>query len=177
MSLHASDPPNPWAGYEQALRRALEGQNTHIVLLQDDATPCRDFSRAVADRVTERPENVISLWVGALRGKTLVNYRKAMIAKQRWCPIYFSDIHHCVALVWPRGLAKSFLEWTETSRLPGEDRPAQSDDAIVGAWARRTGTQIWATVPCLVEHEDQVESIIGRRRGDAGRRAIWFSGS
>ena len=90
--------------------------------------------------------------------------------------IHFSDIHHCVALVWPRALAQAFLDWTETSMLPGDGRNQQSDDAIVGAWARRTKNYIWAHVPCLVEHNDDVVSTINRPRGDAGRRAIAFVG-
>lgn len=176
LSVHASNPPNPWAGYEQALRYAVEKDGTHFIVLQDDVMLCRDFPLAVVNAIEERPENVLSLWVGALRQPTTKFFRQAQIARERWVQIHFSDIHHCVALVWPRPLAEAFLEWTQTSMLPGDGRDQQSDDAIVGAWARRTKNYFWAHVPCLVEHNDDVESTINRPRGDAGRRAIAFAG-
>lgn len=176
LSLHSSTPPDPWAGYKQVVRRAVDGEGTHFVVLQDDVTLCRDFPRAVRAAVDDRPNEVLSLWVGGLRQPTTKLFRQAQISGQRWVQIHFSDIHHVVALVWPRWLAEEFLDWTENNMLPGDGRNQQSDDAIVGAWARRTKRYFIAHVPCLVEHEDDVESTIGRARGDAGRRAIAFAG-
>lgn len=176
LSVHASNPPNPWAGYEQALRYACLSDRSHFVVLQDDVILCREFPLAVRSAIRERPDSVLSLWVGGLRQPTTKLFRQAQIERERWVQIHFSDIHHCVALVWPRALAESFLAWTETSMLPGDGRDQQSDDAIVGAWARRTNNYFWAHVPCLVEHNDDVESTINRPRGDAGRRAIAFAG-
>jgi hypothetical protein len=158
------------------MRIAAEDDSvSHMIVLQDDVTVCADFPLAVAAAIEERPDDVLSLFVGGLRQTTTKHFRRAQIERKRWVQIVFSDIHHCVALVWPRELAKAFLEWTETAMLPGEGRNQQSDDAIVGAWARRTKNYFWATVPCLVEHNDDVESTIGRQRGDAGRRAIQFA--
>lgn len=154
----------------------LNSEESHCVLLQDDAIPCGGFIQKVNERIEERPEEVLSLWVGGLRCKTTANYLQAMQRGERWCQIFFSDIHHCVAVVWPRPLAEHFFQWTATSRLPGENRPQQSDDAIFGAWARRTHHVVWATIPSLIEHNDDVESTIGRPRGDRGRRAITYSG-
>jgi len=49
---------------------------------------------------------------------------------------------------------------------------------VVGYWARITKRQVWATVPCLVEHPDDVPSIAQTDRkadgSDRGRRAIHF---
>lgn len=137
-------------------------------------TPCAGFMQKLHERIYERPADMLSLWVGALRNKTTTEYRKAMIRHETWAQVYFSDIHHVVGLVYPRPLLEAFLVWAATSRLPGENRPQQSDDAIVGAWARRTHQPFWATIPSLVEHNDDVESTIGRPRGDRGRRAITF---
>jgi hypothetical protein len=155
---------------EQAVRSAF----SHVVVLQDDVMPCAKFPRAVMAAIHERPDEVISLWVGDLRNTTAKFFRKAQGAGEGWSPVHFSDIHHCVALVWPRELAVKFLEWAATSRLPGENRARQSDDAIVGAWARRTHNQVWATVPSLVEHNDDIPSTIGRPQGGRDRRAIAF---
>lgn len=175
ISLHSSSPPNPWAGYEQAVREfLLNSEESHCVLLQDDAIPCGGFIQKVNERIEERPEEVLSLWVGGLRCKTTANYLQAMQRGERWCQIFFSDICHVVGLVWPRPLAEHFLEWAATSRLPGENRPQQSDDAIAGAWMRRTHNTVWATIPSLIEHNDSTPSTIGRPQGDRGRRAIYF---
>lgn len=177
LSLHTSEPPDPWAGYKLAVCRAVEECDaSHLIVLQDDAIPCYDFPLAVADAIKDRPDDVLSLWVGDMRDLTAKFYRRAQVAKERWSPVNFSKIHHCVALVWPRALAEEFLEWTSTSMLPGDGRDQQSDDAIVGAWARRTHHQFWATVPSLVEHNDDVPSTIGRPQGGRDRRAIWFAG-
>lgn len=149
-------------------------------MLQDDVVLCRDFPPAVTRAIEDRPEQVLSLWVGGLPGRTRKDFWIAQGKREPWSPIYFRDIHHVVALVWPRPLAEEFLEWTEESRLPGDCRAQQSDDAIVGAWARRTKKQFWACVPCLVEHNDDpdvVPSTIGRPQGDKGRQAIAFAGS
>jgi hypothetical protein len=176
VSLHSSEPPNPWAGYKLALERALDLSATHYVVLQDDALPCAGFMQKVHERTSERPGDVVSLWVGGLRNTTTKLYRRAQIAQEHWSMIHFSDIHHCVGLVWPKFLVEEFLDWTEVSMLPGDGRNQQSDDAIIGAWARRTKHVFWATVPSLVEHLDDVDSTINRPRGDAGRRAIAFAG-
>lgn len=173
--MHDSQPRNPWAGYKLLVERAVQdSSSSHFVALQDDVLPCDSFMQKVHERINERPDNILSLWVGGLRQPTTKHYRQAQIRGDRWVQIHFSDIHHCVALVWPRVLAEDFLDWAETSMLPGDGRDQQSDDAIVGAFARRTKNYFWATIPCLVEHDDDVVSTIGRARGDAGRRAVWF---
>lgn len=123
---------------------------------------------------------MISLWVGGLPGRTRKDYWAAMARRDSWSEVYFRDIHHVVGLVWPRELAEDFLDWTSESRFPGDCRGVQSDDAIVGAWARRTKRRFWATVPSLVEHVDDPETVpstIGRPQGDKGRVAISFVGA
>lgn len=181
LSLHSSNPPNPWAGYKLALQRGIEDPTKydHVLVLQDDAIVCHDFPLTVTAAIEERPEQVLSLWVGGLPGRTRKDFWMAQKKRERWTPVYFRDIHHVVALVWPRALAEEFLIWTDSSRMPGDCRQVQSDDAIVGAWARRTKKQFWATVPCLVEHNDDPDlfpSTIGRPQGDKGRQAIAFAG-
>lgn len=154
--------------------RFVEGDASHGIVLQDDAIVCADFPPAVTAAIEERPEQVLSLWVGGLPGRTRKDFWVAQKARDSWSRIYFRDIHHVVALVWPRPLAEEFLAWTDSSRMPGDCRQVQSDDAIVGAWARRTKKQFWACVPSLVEHDDDIPSTIGRPQGDKGRRAIAF---
>lgn len=149
---------------------------THLCILQDDALPCNNFLPLLQEAVAERPDDVISLFVGALRNNTRKLFYEAMKRGSRWSPVYFRDIHHVVALVWPVARAQQFLDWYPTARMPGP-KPPRSDDAVVGYWARRSRVQVWATVPCLVEHPDDYPSswVPDSRRKDPGRRAIAFA--
>lgn len=148
---------------------------THLCVLQDDALPCRAFGVLVPEAVGERPDEVLSLFVGGLTNRTRKDFYIALQRRQQWTPVYFRDIHHVVALVWPVSLAKEFVAWFAATKVPGPI-PPKSDDAVVGYWARTTKHQIWAHVPCLVQHPDDVPSLcrsIGVQ-GDKGRRAIYF---
>lgn len=171
----AATDPNPLRNYRRCL--SFTGNATHLVVLQDDAVACPDLVERVPALVAERPDEVISLFVGGLPSGTRRMFLKALRDGERWSPIYFRDIHHVVALVWPVALANEFLSFIDTERLPGGQVP-RSDDAAVGYWARIRKHTFWATVPCLVEHPDDVPSTIRRRErpNDAGRRAIAFIG-
>jgi hypothetical protein len=132
------------------------------------------------ERIAEaNPEKVISFFVGGLRNRTTRDMLAASMREQRYCPIYFRDIHHCVALLWPWQKAQAFLHWAQTTKVPGIPREPRSDDAFVGAWARLTRNPVLATVPNLVEHQDVQLSTIGKRAAagrDRGRVSILFIG-
>jgi len=166
--------PNPMRNYLRCLEPPKKNV-THLCVLQDDAVPCEAFDRLTAEAVGERPGDVVSLFVGGLTNRTRKSFYEAMQRKERWCPVYFRDIHHVVGMVWPVEVAAGFLEWYATARVPGPI-PPRSDDAVVGYWARTTKRTVWATVPCLVEHPDDMPSTVHSigRQGDAGRKAIWF---
>jgi hypothetical protein len=169
-----SSDPNPWRGFLSCLQDPPP-EATHLLVIQDDAVPCANFATAVERAVADKPENVLSLFVGGLRNRTRRDFHLALKNRQRWMPVYFRDIHHVVCTVWPVALAVSFLEWTEKAKIPGA-RPIRSDDMVVGFWARTTRNHVWATVPCLVEHPDDVPSLIRRNTGDSGRKAVMFVG-
>jgi hypothetical protein len=170
--------PNPWRNYKRCLSD-LPSYATHLVVIQDDAQVCHNFPQAVEQVVKARPENVLSLFVGGLSNRTKRDFLLALKAGRSWSPVNFRDIHHVVCLIWPVAKAQSFLAWAETATLPGHKRMPRSDDAIVGYWARSQHETVWATVPSLVEHPDDVASTVGRRaKGgeDKGRVALSFIG-
>lgn len=178
---HETSDPNPFRNYLRCLTGAPTG-TTHLCVLQDDAVPCASFAGHVAEAVGERPDDVISLFVGGLSGRTRKDFWEAQSRGERWSKVYFREIHHVVALVWPVPLAQEFLDWWATEpRIPGP-KVQRSDDAVVGHWIkstyanRNTRRIVWATVPCLVEHLDDLPSVVqgNRRLGDKGRRAIAF---
>lgn len=164
----------PMRGYLKCLENPPVNA-THLCVIQDDALPCREAARRIGEAVGERPSDVVSLFVGGLPGRTRKDFWAAQAAGERWSSIWFREIHHVVALVWPIELVNDFLAWYKTARIP-IPIPHNSDDAVVGYWARTQRRLFWATVPCLVEHPDDLPSTIHRdeRRGDKGRRAIAF---
>lgn len=177
MVDHDVADPNPWRNYVRCLTDPPEGA-THLLVIQDDTLPCVRFTEALDSVVMARPDTVLSLFVGGLRNRTTTDFTRALGDGRPWSRINFRDIHHVVALVWPVGLSASFLEWAETSRVPSP-KPYRSDDMVVGYWARTTRREVWATVPCLVEHPDDTPSTIRARawgRGDRGRRAVHWIG-
>lgn len=173
----AEGQPNPWRGYKKCLSNLPS--SGHVAVLQDDTVPCVNFERALELVVSARPDSVISLFVAGLNNVTRRDYLRAMQREQRWTEIYFRDIHHVCALVWPVEKAREFLAWAETARIPGHSRIPRSDDAIVGTWSRYTKNPIWATIPSLVQHPDDVPSTIGRKHYsgmERGRTALQFIG-
>lgn len=163
-----------WRGYYRCLENPPK-HATHLCIIQDDALPCKDFPGKLAQAVSEKPEDVLSLFVGGLPGRTRKDFYNAQLSGARWTPVYFREIHHVVALCWPIPLVHEFLKWYETAKVPGP-KPPVSDDAVVGYWARTQKKLFQATVPCLVEHPDDFPSVVqgANRFGDKGRRAIAF---
>lgn len=171
-----SHPPNPWAGYQKCLAD-LRGF-THVLIIQDDAIVCKHFSETVRRIVAARPERVVSLFVGGLRNRTTRNFTAALGLNKRYEEIYFRDVHHVVAVIWPVAQIHEFLSWTRTHAVPGMPNP-RSDDAVFGAWSRLTKNRILCTVPNLVEHPDDTKSTVGLRAkagADRGRTAVHFIG-
>jgi hypothetical protein len=163
--------PSPWRTYRYALANFPDGAS-HLVLMQDDAQPVEGFLEAVDRAVAARPDDPIVLFVSrqATRSTRLLFQACAddesffTLHPQEWVPV--------VAVVWPRTAAAEFLEWA-LKRFPADRRRA--DDAIVGDWARSTGTRVVGTVPSLVEHPDEVDSLIGLKHR-IPRRAACLAG-
>jgi hypothetical protein len=169
--------PDPWRGYQRCLEDLPAAG--HLVVLQDDCLPCLNFEAALEHVIAARSDDVISLFVGGLGGVTRKQFFEASRRGSRWSAISFRDIHHVVALIWPIERVRQFFAWKETAKIPGHRGFPRSDDAIVGTWARQNKVTVWATVPSLVEHPDDLASSIGRRASqgrDRGRVAIQYIG-
>lgn len=172
----------PFATYLRCLSDPPPG-TTHLCITQDDALPCGNFEERLEEAVANRPADMISLFVGDLGRVLRKNYYEAMNRQEKWCQLPVNArVHHVVALVWPVRAADDFLAWYPANELkiPAR-RPHRSDDMVISYWLKtsRPRRYLWATVPCLVEHPDDVPDVAhgGKRWSngkDKGRRAIWF---
>ncbi len=176
-----TDDPNPLRNYLRCLADPAK-KTTHLCVIQDDTVVCRDFHRRLTDAITDKPDQILSLFVGGLPGANKDRFLRTLKNREPWLALYMQAITHVVAMVWPVADAAAFLDWFPPPKtIPGtKGEPYRSDDMVVGYWARITHRQIWATVPCLVEHPDDVPSVAqaGTRKADGedrGRRAIFFA--
>lgn len=180
VSLHSSTPPNPWLGYKLALQRGLQDPTnaTHVLVLQDDVVVCRNLTPAL-DRIIEIvPDDCVTLFHSYLPNNNKVALLKALTYGPPLIRSKYAKFWPVLCVLWPRAKAEHFLLWSETAKLPGGHRVA-SDDAVFGEWGRRHQETLWITVPSLIEHPDQVESLIGKRAlwgRDKGRCALHFIG-
>jgi len=170
---HSSDPPSPWAGYKKCLQN-LETENaSHILVLQDDAVPCRNFALAL-ERIAQANDVPVCLFLARLPRRTSTDATKALKANRRYVTLFIRDFVPVVAVLWPRAKAQEFMAWAQNAKLPGQPNP-RSDDAVVGRWMMVTRQEIRATCPSLVEHPDMEASVIGRQPAwgkDPGRVAL-----
>ena len=153
---------------------------SHLVVLQDDVEPCADFGLRVNEMVKERPFDILSLFVGGLKDSKKVMLKQAN-AGQRLAEMRGVRIHHVVGLVWPVAAAADFLEWyaRDGDRMSLR-KPHRSDDAVFSYWIKngRPRRSVWATIPCLVDHREDVFQVArppdGQRGPSSGRRAVLF---
>lgn len=80
-----------------------------------------------------------------------------------------------VALAWPAALIRPALDYVDAQDWPPAFR---SDDEIAGRCLRHLRAEAYATVPSLVQHEDVLPSLIGRKAAagaDPARVAYCFA--
>jgi hypothetical protein len=151
--------PWAWRTYRECLRSLGDEPG---IIVQDDGRLCDDFKALAEAAVQECPCRVLCLFVsGRLRlGGHMV--LQAATAGLSFARLHSQD-HYVplVAVAWPPGVAREVLAWADSVRL----RPGQADDGIVAGARDALGLEIWATVPCLVDHTDE-PSLVGNK----GRR-------
>lgn len=167
-------PPSPWKGYKACLESLVDEDFSHALIVQDDATVCRNIGAALL-RIAEITDVPVCLFLPMVS----VTRKPAMLAaKQGRCfvevvPRGFLPV---VAVLWPKDKATSFLKWSERApqlqRRNGQRIEHRSDDAMGYLWMRSQQERALATIPSLVQHPDDVPSTIAKRPG--GRTALFW---
>jgi hypothetical protein len=169
--------PSAWRTYRHALETAPTASQWHLIV-QDDAQPCRFFSEVSSHACEVLDDGILCLFVPGAR----YDHQRAMdqacwedrtitlIPTGTWVPV--------VATAWPVARIPEILEWIDLQRWP---ESFTCDDAIAGWVAEALQIPVYATVPSLVDHPDDVISIVGSGRvprygADANRVAHCYVG-
>ena len=169
VSSHSSDPPDPWAGYRKCLSDLPACD--HVLIVQDDVLPCKNFAPAV-EQIAERwPEFPVCLFMGTVPAGTAGKARIAMKNDKRYVLLGPSPVFPLVAVLWPKAKAEQFLEWSRHAKM------TRADDNNAAKWLQRTKQQVMVSVPSLVEHDDFQPSVKGGRdsQGESWRRALFVA--
>jgi hypothetical protein len=170
--------PSAIRTYVECLRE-LPAAVTHRLVFQDDALPCAGFRELAEQAIQERPDALVAFFVPgtAAHGRRL---REARANGLRWEQLPTSmSWTPTVALAWPRRYAEGFVPFADQfiARRRARNMATVGDDPVVGSFRRAEGIQVWATVPCLVEHPDTVPSLVKKRSYEGrypARRAAVF---
>ena len=152
----------------------------HVCVLQDDTIPCINFVPALELIAAANPDTPVSLFLSKTPRRTY-NLSLLRSGKSRYVTVHQQDLVHVVALLWPVHKAQEFVDWINENpkRIRG-DQLSTSDDANVSRWMQLTKQQIRCTVPSIVQHPDDVPSIVNQTKvrggADAGRTAAHWIG-
>ncbi len=176
----ATDPdptgkPSPWRTYRHALE-TTPIRATHRLIVQDDVVPCAGFHPAAIAALTAKPHRLVTFFVGgnpyeharALRDASDRGSQWAELDTQRFCPV--------VCTAWPVELIHPFLAYVDAQHWPEQ---FTADDEMVGRFCQHHEHVPLATVPSLVDHPDDVPSLLGNKAmygQDSGRTVSCWIG-
>jgi hypothetical protein len=158
---------NPWRTARECWKHTPD-DCTHRLVLQDDIIPCRRFLDHARRALAARPSRITSFYLGM---NATLTYRSMLVAAQdcsAWVLGSTDSWVPCLALAIPRDLTASLAEFDDGTR-------PVADDDVVGRWCRWHGLPWYATIPSLVDHDDDAPSLM-RSDWANGRRvaACWI---
>lgn len=159
-----------WSMYQQCLTAGELG--THRLVLQDDALPVPGFAELAVEFISKRPTRVACLYVPALPayfGRAMLVARSQGAA---WCELGIRGMFcPLVATSWPAALAAHCAAWPGHLRGP-HGHAGRTDDARVMDWLKATRKFATASVPCLVDHDENLPSSLANGGRYSRRCAI-----
>lgn len=117
------------------------------------------------EALAERPEGIVAFFVSGLKSGGSRRVLQALSLRARWVDIGGASITPLVATAWPQHLIEPFIEFATSSRIQSR---YSHDDPVATLFVKKHKLSVWATVPSLVEHPDEVPSLIGKSHS-AGR--------
>jgi hypothetical protein len=162
---------SPWRTYRACLD-VVPDWCTHYLILQDDVLPGRRFLWAAVEAIRHRPTSLISFFVNDLAHTSATTLVANSGLCQAWSPLHPGErFVPTLALAYPRDLALDLREHPES----WVTHPI-ADDEIVGRWRAARRLDVWLTVPCLVQHDEEAPSVLLGHRESRPRYASCFIG-
>jgi hypothetical protein len=139
-------------------------------VIQDDTLPCANFSATLERVVCEVPVCLflsrLPRRISAATLRTKGRYLDTQLRINEFMPV--------VAVLWPIAKAQEFMAWTQANPHRLGHRAPRSDDSVAGRWAALTKQTIRFTIPSLVEHRAEEESVKGDRTPASSLTAFSF---
>ena len=158
-------PPDPWRGHRKCLERFQADLYSHLVVIQDDALLCECFECELHCALEAEPAATLMLFLAAQPRLTAMAARRAAELGEPFAPKAPRDYLPVVGVSYPAAHVASILEWADQA----SGRVSRSDDFMLGRWHRDRDPRVLVTVPSLVQHPDDVPSVIGNGLGARGR--------
>lgn len=169
--------PDPWRGYRKCLSDLPE--DGHVCVLQDDVVVARNFSSAIERIASANEDILVSLFLSKAPRRTW-NLASLKYGRANYVDNHPQDLVHVIGLLWPVKLARVFLDWVDENPRRLRGREFSSDDATVTRWMRFTNQRVRVTVPSIVQHPDDVPSIVNGTKAKGGmdqmRTAVYWIG-
>lgn len=156
--------PSPWRTYRLCL---LELGDEPGVVVQDDAWLCDDFERLATAAARECACRVLCLFVSGQATLGAQEMRAAAGRGESFAKIGADHFLPVVATYWPPGAARDVVRYADRMNWG----KTTADDAITAGAVRALELEVWATVPSLADHLDDVPSLMSDRVGQKRRRA------
>lgn len=117
---------------------------------------CQQFASTVLAVARSRPADAVALFTPGVGLLARAVY-DACARDERYAVLPPRDFIPVVALLMPRDFVDALRDWAVEKKLSPAMR---SDDGNVGRFCLETGWRVLATVPSLVDHPDDVESLV-----------------
>lgn len=146
--------PSSWRTHRACLE-ALPDAATHLLVVQDDALPCRQFAGRALATLAQQPGRIVCFFVP---GFGHLSRRFHLAARQGFkvVDLPVTGFVPVVAVAYPAEVARAIPVYVDARRIPTN----RADDAVIATYARAHRTPVAATVPCLVEHLDGEPSVM-----------------
>lgn len=158
-------PPSPLRTAKLAWAAVTPGATHHLVF-QDDVTMGPASVGALPDAVAARPTDIISLFVPWGSPNNSYAARQAAVAGSPWAALVPGEFVPAQGLLMPTEKALDLADYL--GRIPDTTR---DDDALIDRFCRERDYPVFATVPHLVEHSDDV-SVAGNESHGVRRAAV-----
>lgn len=143
---------NPWRTARLAWQATPAGC-THRLVLQEDVLPCPGFLKHARRALSAKPDRIVSFYLGT---NAIVTWRELLIADARgahWVRGFSASWVPALALCIPVGYVDSLAGFDDGTR-------PVADDEVYGRWTREHGLPWYATIPSLVDHDDDAPSLM-----------------